>query len=182
MAAKLKADRTHWISLLETIAKKPTDEADSEWKWLMTELKLPNEYYFVVSKVIAQGRWRKSNNPRGYLKACAKREYFKAKPVQNLVVLKSASFDKLLDTRSFAADSPTTLQSNDRVWRTVGERYYDDDGEVLPNLRERLLAHLPGELTKVHMPSKRTLSLNSKCVYIRLEPQRFEINEFDITM
>ena len=69
-----KVSATEWLAVLEAVARRPPDEANAEWEWLMDQLSLGPEYFLAIYAAIQQGRWRTANNPKAYLKTVAKRE------------------------------------------------------------------------------------------------------------
>lgn len=67
-------NRSEWLQVLEKIAATRPDQAEAEWAWVMKELRLEPDDFIPVYEVVRQGRWRRAENPAGYLKAAAKRE------------------------------------------------------------------------------------------------------------
>ena len=70
----MEENRDQWLQVLEKIAAVLPDQAETEWAWVMKELGLKPDDFLPVYEVVRQGRWRRAENPAGYLKAAARRE------------------------------------------------------------------------------------------------------------
>ncbi|HET9283137.1 MAG TPA: hypothetical protein VFR24_14350 [Candidatus Angelobacter sp.] len=150
---------TEWLAVLEAVARRPPDEANAEWEWLMDQLGLGPEYFLAIYAAIRQGRWRTANNPKAYLKTVAKREASKidASEEGNAELVfpgeierdgEEISQEERLDSMQHELDSATAMQAADGVWRPGGKRR--DQG----NYRDLLLTGVPGELRVIEQPSQ----------------------------
>ena len=76
----MENNREQWLQVLEKIAVIRPDQAEAEWAWVMKELRLEPDQFIPVYEVVRQGRWRRAENPAGYLKAAARREQRRLTP------------------------------------------------------------------------------------------------------
>ncbi len=159
-------DRTRWLQVLQIAAESQPDTIDDHWRWLMHELGLPLVHFHEVLIAVAEGRWRKAQNPRAYVKTVARRlaqkQWAKAAAIDRAVVPLG---DKPCDREKFSFEEAADLlclrnsaepsKHTDGIWRRGDGNYedepYDDEGNRLNDLtyRERMLGQVPKRLTKL---------------------------------
>ena len=185
-----------WMVVLETVAQRPPDECNAEWEWLMKELGLGPDYFLAVYEAVRQGRWRRAQDPRAYLKTVAKREAAEMElttPEDAVLIFpgeiesdgEMLSQEERLDYMQHQYDNPRASQGADGVWRThpnprkggavwgprrgVGQR---ERG----NYRDSLMTRVPDGLAEGEEPSEELkeivadINANIHGVYIRLKP------------
>ena len=146
--------------IFEESAVTPFDTAhEAHWIWLMKEvLDLPLSHLEAVHETLKQGRWRKADDPKPYIKTVAKREAARMEitnyPGEHLHFLVPAicdeegrqlSHDDYIDYRSY--NGPVREGG---IWKSRNPDFYreeehGEEGELLTR-RERLLKKVPEEL------------------------------------
>lgn len=177
----MENSRDQWLQVLEKIATTRPDHADAEWAWLMKQLDLGPEYFLAIYEAVRQGRWRRAENPAGYLKAAAKREarwiddsgerrVTGLPGIQGLepsgeeiplgrggsmdVDGETFSGEEMLDHLQYRQESGKPIRAADAVWRTAAGREADPEGLLRPRA---LKGKLP---TKEEMKHPSPLSRN----------------------
>jgi hypothetical protein len=180
-AMMTETERVQWITILDAAARRPGDELNEEWEWLMDELGLPCEYYLSVIKAIAEDRWRKAKNPRAYVKTVAKREAKKrdfeeqCNNRERLLNLPASRDGSLLREElsycQYRYDTSETVQGNDGVWRrgaggedNYGHDYdpddpdedlnYPDNPRTSMSFRNFLLSKVPADFKRMKEASQ----------------------------
>lgn len=148
--ARPTTDRETWVAVLEAAAQKPGDQIDDEWRWLLSQLRLPSDDYTALREAVCQGRWRNAKNPRTYIKTVARREAHKEKAatVANdpLVLMPTTSDDNRssvegsLDHISYVRDTSEAVQGSDGVWRR-GEGPNNATTNAMTRTRTAILFH-----------------------------------------
>ena len=170
-----------WMTVLETISKRPPDEANAEWEWLLAQLGLGPEYFLAIYAAVRQGRWRAARDPKAYLKTVAKREAAAMElpaPEDARLVFpgeiesdgERISQEERLDYMQHQYDNPRASQGADGVWRPgVGRR-------AGGNYRQLLAGKVPEELREIAEPSQELkeiiedVNANRVDIHIRLRP------------
>ena len=144
-----------WLQILEIIASKLPDEAETEWAWLMKELELGPEYFLAIYEAVRQGRWRESDNPGAYIKSVAKREARREMPsgerkprglrgfqrlefqAEEITLGRSGaletdgdsfSTEDMLENLEYRQASGKSVRDADGVWRTAAGGTADPEG------------------------------------------------------
>ena len=155
----MKSDlsREDWLAIFEKTSSLEV-EACKEACWLLVQtLGLEAAHYPGIQIALKEGRWRKAENPRRYVKTVARREVDRRRPPNLLEVPldviggDNISHDEVMDRLTFANGCSTAVRSGDGVWRpgVHHEDYGGDDEYESP--RDRLWNHLPPDL-KVPIP------------------------------
>ena len=61
------------LKLLNTVASRPFEECEAEWKEVLGGLRLGLIYVPAIQRVLAEGRWKDAPNPAAYVRKAARR-------------------------------------------------------------------------------------------------------------
>jgi len=132
------AERNQWMTILDAASRRPGDEINAEWEWLLERLGLPDDYFLAVAEAIRQDRWRNAKNPRTYVKTVAKREArkmgldYEPDGVLELVAAPTNgaafSMEAALDHCAYLGSTSEAVKGDDGVWRPGGG--WGDDDEI----------------------------------------------------
>jgi hypothetical protein len=170
--------RLDWLTLFETVIEKPHAEMNEHWRVLLKDLHLQPTHYLALVETLRQGRWRKADNPKAYVKRVTLIEASKMEAAEQdsaMLFLPDGpeedegggGISSLLDRTSFADSFSQPLRSSDGVWRATDQYGWysdsgheeDDEGRPIENYRESLFAKIPGTLKSRQEPTTTEIAL-----------------------
>ena len=146
------------MTVLEAVSRRPPDECNAEWEWLMKELGLSPDYFLAIYEVVRRGRWRGARDPKAYLKTVAKRgaAEMELRVAEDAVLVfpgeiesegETITQEERLAYMQREYDSARPSQGTDGIWRRgVGRR---ERGNYFAGL----MARVPEELKGVEEPT-----------------------------
>ena len=147
-----ESERAELLETLERAAATPPEGHDAEWLRLMDLLKLPGCYLPAVQEALKQGRWRRAKNPRAYVVTVAQREALRMGLADAADNQGAQASDEERDRLDYAARGFGPLKVGG-VWHQGSgefsedyEHDFNDAGEPLTRLLERLTQRIPEEL------------------------------------
>jgi AraC-like DNA-binding protein len=153
--------RETWLGILEILAIRRPDQAESDWKWVMEQLGLDPQYFVAVYEAIKEGRWRTAEDPGAYIKAAARRQNsverrhkqrmgLLAEPREQLVSVQGAEVDgervsgeEMLDSLMNRQERGRPARGADGVWRSAPGLAahqgipFEKPGKMQPDARSR---------------------------------------------
>jgi hypothetical protein len=152
--------RAELRAIFEAAVEMPFEGHDAEWVRIMDLLRLPGCFIPAVKDALKQGRWRQARDPRAYIKTVAQREALKMGLVDSAeepnIVKDDADGRPLnLDLGQFAASGLGPTKTRAGIWHQGSAAFaddyandYNDFGEPLTRLLERLAQRIPSELRR----------------------------------
>jgi hypothetical protein len=164
-------DLAEWSAVLEAVSKRPPDECNAEWEWLMEQLGLGPDHFLGIYEALQQGRWRMAKDPRAYIKTVAKRIVEKSElPTtgETALVFPSAievegeelGQEERLEYILNEQKSVDPTKGADGVWRSGPgwNRDYGNERNGHASYRDFLVAKVPDDLRGLQFPDKEELA------------------------
>lgn len=153
--------RETWLGVLEVLAIRRPDQAESDWGWVMEQLGLGPQYFFAVYDAIKEGRWRTADDPGAYIKAVAKRQNsverrqkqrmgLLGNPREQLVTMSDSEVDgervsgeEMLDSLMDRQERGKPARGSDGVWRSAPSLgahqgiHFEKPGKMQPDAPSR---------------------------------------------